>query len=612
MTLSRRDLTYSRCQLHSHSFPSRSTPASTVVPEARDGEEKPGTARQGGELEATRVSNRASWLESYVIATPPKMSTRDSASSGTSKWAWVWACLVFFVIYSPSATEAKFIEGYLKTAEKWAFLTRFCFLSDDGTFSFDVEYDIEYAMEKILLYYDSPHQWPAVYKSDKNCQEREAVMKRENNQFINLTLVSINSECEVIRHPGDKATYHCKGSRSFRSVRERWWFIAISNCDSTQGLELRYRFTMTNGYDYWHKHFSADEFYILRTDLTALILQLGILFLSLLAASELKNRQLFHSNIQAVRLDAVVLQIVSWPSSSFYLPRRKTWAGSVRLENSSRVLLSIGTVVMVLMLLLMGKGFNITRGRLRQASAVRLTLFMCLYSITYTTLFIYEQLIFDPGEVLYLYESPAGYGLIVLRLLAWFMFCYNCFFTIKHYPEKSSFFIPFYAFYTLWFISGPIVIIISNHVIDKWVREKVVNGVELSITLLGHAFFLFLTRPSAANKNFPYHVRTSQITALERSTTGVVGNNTLDTFSRHTYAPDLCDGGGGGGLGGGGLGFGEAEPKNFAAPDLFLVSGAVEMRPIPAPKSIVKQDKSFPHHAPGAPPAVFHEPVSLS
>lgn len=117
MTLPRRDLTYSRCQLHSHSFPSRSTPASTVVPEARDGEEKPGSASQGGELEATRVSNRASWLESYVIATPPKMSTRDSASSGTSKWAWVWACLVFFVIYSPSATEAKFIEGYLKTAE---------------------------------------------------------------------------------------------------------------------------------------------------------------------------------------------------------------------------------------------------------------------------------------------------------------------------------------------------------------------------------------------------------------------------------------------------------------------------------------------------------------
>lgn len=45
---------------------------------------------------------------------------------------------------------------------------------------------------------------------------------------------------------------------------------------------------------------------------------------------------------------------------------------------------------------------------------------------------------FDPGEVLYLYESPAGYGLIVLRICAWFMFIYAIIFTIKKYPEKVS------------------------------------------------------------------------------------------------------------------------------------------------------------------------------
>ena len=27
-----------------------------------------------------------------------------------------------------------------------------------------------------------------------------------------------------------------------------------------QGLEMSYRITMTNGYSYWYKHFSADEF----------------------------------------------------------------------------------------------------------------------------------------------------------------------------------------------------------------------------------------------------------------------------------------------------------------------------------------------------------------
>lgn len=46
--------------------------------------------------------------------------------------------------------------------------------------------------------------------------------------------------------------------------------------------------------------------------------------------------------------------------------------------------------------------------------------------------------VFDPGEVLYLYESPAGYGLIILRIAAWCMFIYSTVFTLKHYPEKVS------------------------------------------------------------------------------------------------------------------------------------------------------------------------------
>ncbi len=117
----------------------------------------------------------------------------------------------------------------------------------------------------------------------KSCEERESLLLIENNQIINLTSASRSAECQVIRLDQDKAKYRCVGNRTFRSSRERWWFIAVSNCPSSkvtssnnsksiivtiiqihrwQGLSLKYRFWMTNGPsdDVWFQQFSADEF----------------------------------------------------------------------------------------------------------------------------------------------------------------------------------------------------------------------------------------------------------------------------------------------------------------------------------------------------------------
>ncbi|KAI1886281.1 hypothetical protein AGOR_G00212390 [Albula goreensis] len=164
--------------------------------------------------------------------------------------------------------------------------------------------------------------------------------------------------------------------------------------------------------------------------------------------------------------------------------------------------------------------------------------------------------VFDPGWVLYEYDSPAGYGLMGLQLLAYVWFCYAVLVSLKHYPEKQPFYIPFFTAYTLWFFAVPVMALIANFGIPRWAREKIVNGIQLGIHLYAHVVFLAITRPSAANKNFPYHVRTSQIGILLSKPEGPGGEG----FPHHAY--------------GNGSFLGDSQP-NFT--ELFSIhSGAVK------------------------------------
>lgn len=50
--------------------------------------------------------------------------------------------------------------------------------------------------------------------------------------------------------------------------------------------------------------------------------------------------------------------------------------------------------------------------------------------------------------------------------------------------------------------------------VDRWVRESVVKGGNLWVIFVGHITFLYVTRPAAANINFPFHIRTNQIVPI--------------------------------------------------------------------------------------------------
>ncbi|KAM6298476.1 transmembrane protein 145 [Podargus strigoides] len=425
-------------------------------------------------------------------------------------WGVPALLLPLLLLLLPAGGGAKYVRGRISTKEDWVFLTRFCFLSDYGRLDFHFRYPEAKCCQNILLYFDDPSQWPAVYRrGDKDCLAKESVIRPENNQVINLTTQYAWSGCQVLLE--DSVRYlSCASGRSFRSVRERWWYVALSKCGG-EGLELEYEMVLTNGKSFWTRHFSADEFGILETDITFLLIFILIFLVSCYFGYLLKGRQLLHTTYKMF-MAAAGVEVLSLIFCCVYWGQYACdGVGSGSIKILAKLLFSVSFLIFLLMLILLGKGFTVTRGRISPGGAVRLSVYMTLYSITHGVLLIYEAEFFDPAQVLYTYESPAGYGLIALQALAFLWFCAAVLLTLKRVPERQRFYLPFFAAYTLWFFAVPVTALVANFGIPKWAREKIVNGIQLGTHLYAHGVFLVMTRPSAANKNFPYHVRTSQI-----------------------------------------------------------------------------------------------------
>uniref|UniRef100_A0A4W5QB03 Transmembrane protein 145 n=1 Tax=Hucho hucho TaxID=62062 RepID=A0A4W5QB03_9TELE len=410
--------------------------------------------------------------------------------------------------------------------QDWLFLTRFCFLTDFGRLDFRFRYQKSRCCQNILLYFDDSSQWPAVYKKpDKDCYQKEAVLRPENNQVINLTTRYTWSGC-VVEGEGDEEVLSCVGGRSFRSVRERWWYIALSKCGG-EGLQLEYEMKLTNGQSFWTQHFSADEFGILETDITFLVIFSLVFILSCYFAYNLKGRQLLHTTYKMFMTAAGVEgecgpQLHTYTLTNTHIHRhihRRPVAAASQSDSHTAV---VGISDMLTPLRVSVS----VRARISHSGSVKLSIYMTVYTVTYIILFIYEAEFFDPGEVLYAYDSPAGYGLMGLQLLAYVWFCYAVLISLKHYPEKQPFYIPFFTAYTLWNVYQCLEIQGNICTGNRQYSEY-------------DTFLPFIpsppqaiTRPSAANKNFPYHVRTSQIGILLSSPKAGVAS---ESFPHHAY-----------------------------------------------------------------------------
>ncbi|XP_031775362.1 transmembrane protein 145 [Apis florea] len=433
----------------------------------------------------------------------------------------------FFIIFQYLLTysENKILQGQLVTRENWAFLARFCFLTEQGIFRYKFELGGREEDLKILLYYDAPDQWPSIYPSNKTCIEKESILWHGIGQMIPLSTVTFEESGCIEKD----AVIRCSSNRRFRSSRPRWWFIALADCSSKSGLNISYWISLTNAphENFWKEHFSADEFYILPELLTIAFIYVILIILSFYLAMQLRARRLLHISYKIFmaslfcQLVGVLFEIYSYINLGLK---------GISIESASlfgQLLEACSDILYTILMLLLALGFTVTKSVLTSKQIRWLICFICLISFCQFSLYIYQSDIFDPGLVLYIYESPPGYGLIILKLIAWIIFSLRCFKTVRKMSTKLHFYGSLFSLGSAWFLCHPLTVLCITLLVDEWVRESVAKGCSLWTVFMGHIVFLYITRPSMANKRFPFHIRTCQVMPI--------GGEGQD----HSYEPNI-------------------------------------------------------------------------
>ncbi|CAD6190562.1 unnamed protein product [Caenorhabditis auriculariae] len=386
-------------------------------------------------------------------------------------------------------------QGILSTAKDFVYLDRFCFQSESGVLEYSFKYPTYYPPQMLLLYFDTEDQWPKAYKQLSvshlplwlrlavNVWNYWKIMKKTIRLFVYPLFLWIKLDKEDVRL--SKTNFLSLGF--IVSEREPSGEVLEDYSNETLGIYTQYTLYMTNGLpdDVLHYQFSSDEWLILPTDTVFLIFDALLMIATCFIGVKLAARRLYHNTFrmcsQSIILDLTGLIFIVISYSIYSLDG----VGLPLVKGLGQFIRGLAQMLFVYMCMVLARGLNVTK--------MRLTTF------------------FDPADVIYQSESLPGILLAVWKVVAWVFFCIGTFTSREASPAKRGFFTRFTFFMTPWFWAAPVVSLIATHLLNSWVRAEVVNIVDNCVVLYGYIVFLWLSRPTDKNQNFPFHIRTTQI-----------------------------------------------------------------------------------------------------
>ena len=427
--------------------------------------------------------------------------------------------LVFVLLLSIfGIVSGKYVSGTISNGQKWVLVSDFSFIDDIGQLIYDVKYSVTDECCPSLAYY-SPDSYESVSSNDNmDCSSKmsyaEGVLTFQNvlpnvsSNTGNFSTQCFSSDATNLRK--------CSGKLQLQSTRDQWWFFVLSHCNSTNGLDISYEFTFTNG-DSWEKHLSAEEMHSLEYKAVPLTGSILLFVVGLIFARQLLHQNKIHQAYKCF-MTTLTCEVVAQVSDYIYYTH---YVGNGMpldlLQTGTEMLHSISEVIFVVLLILLANGWTITTANFDHGKLMRLKVFLWFYIFTYEILFIFKKF-FDSEASHISFESYLDIALRGLRTLAWACFLYGALFSIKRHPEKKKFYNYFASFYSVWFVFPSLSALTSSILFNELQQPgylRLFRLVSPLICFLGFAGLLFIMRPSKVDTNFPFHVRGNEVDAVE-------------------------------------------------------------------------------------------------
>ncbi|KAJ1445068.1 rhodopsin-like GPCR transmembrane domain-containing protein [Pelagophyceae sp. CCMP2097] len=439
-----------------------------------------------------------------------------------------WLASAALLLYLPCATECLRVHGgSLDTLDPWVFVQRFCFVptpvktatpSDReqkryGYFAFKITYP-RAATPKLLLYFDGFDKWKSVYESRHSCTDR----KLRASETIDLSTrgLFVNS----VTTDAVKGIVTVKGGAYFRAKTNTWFFIVFSNCADACYRELGYAhcqaplvvdydFDLTNGDVQRTEQFSADEIGTLPLMWSFFIMYVLLAAWCAHLRERLRQKRKFHHTVAMLCWGVWISLAGSIFGLIHFALYAKNGVGSQICFELATFLWHAADLLLLLLLILLAKGWTIVRRKISINGRVRIAIYMTFFVWATVLLEIWEMNVFDPALLASRYESPPGYVLVALRAVALVWFVYACKTTLEKYRSKIGFYRKFLCVFGLWLAAKPTLAVAAAFVNDN-TRTVFQLGGDLTLLLSAHLALAIMYYPDArCNKAFPFHANTS-------------------------------------------------------------------------------------------------------